>query len=58
MISCLLHKSLSILSLFLCMVRRGVSNFISLHVGVQFPQHHLLKRLDPRLFKTLNWTSA
>ena len=57
MISCLLCKSLSILSLFLCMVR-GVSNFIDLHVTIQFSQHHLLKRLDPRLFKTLNWTSA
>ena len=41
-----LHLGLqSILSLSLCMVR-NCSNFILLHVAVQFCQHHLSKRLS------------
>ena len=35
----------AILSLFLCMVRGCVLNFIDLHAAVQFSQLHLLKRI-------------
>ena len=43
MVSCLIFKTLTILSLFLCMV---YSNFIDLHAAVKFSQYHLLKRLS------------
>ena len=44
-VSNLIFRSLSIWGLFLCMVRE-CSNFILLHVAVQFPQHHILKGLS------------
>ena len=42
-----LHSSVyAIFSLFFCVYSvRGSSNFINLHVTIQFSQHHLLKRL-------------
>ena len=43
MVSCLIFKTLTILSLSLYMV---YSNFIDLHAAVQFSQYHLLKRLS------------
>ena len=46
MFSGLMFKSLTHLGLiFVFGIRQG-SSFILLHVGVQFSQHHLLKRLS------------
>ena len=45
MVSCLTFKSLSHFEFIFLHSVRMCSSFIDLHVAVQFPQHHLLKRL-------------
>jgi len=45
MVSCLILNSLSHFEFIFVYGVRECSNFISLHVAVQIPQHHLLKRL-------------
>ena len=50
MVSCLIFMSLSHFEfIFLCGVRE-CSNFVDLHVAVQLPQNHLLKRLSSPLY--------
>ena len=46
MVSCLIFRSLSHFEFFFVYGRRECSNFIDLHVAVQLPQHHFLKRLS------------
>ena len=45
MVSCLIVKSLSHFELIFAYDMRECYNFTDLHVAVQLPQHHLLKKL-------------
>ena len=46
MVSCLIFKSLSHVEFIFVYGVRECSNFIDLHVTVQFSQHHLQKSLS------------
>ena len=53
MVSCLTFKPLSHFEFIFVHGVRVRSNFIDLHVAVQFSQHYLLKRLFPILYSSL-----
>ena len=59
MASCLKFRSLIHFEFIFVYIVRKCSNFILLHVAVQFSQHHLLKRLstpnNQAIFKEQSW---